>query len=115
MRKICFPYKRMISMLLVLACMLGLLPTAALAADAPGSIKMEDCTHNGVHYESPSLGTCWLHQMTFDYNQKSTIGFCAEHGKGMGWSLDLGLELVRLLIDGETAEALKKKIQYDRV
>ena len=36
-------------------------------------------------------------------------------GKGMGWSLDLGLELVRLLIDGETAEALKKKIQYDRV
>ena len=88
MRKICFPYKRMISMLLVLICMLGLLPTAALAADAPGSIKMEDCTHNGVHYESPSLGTCWLHQMTFDYNQKSTIGFCAEHGKGMGWSLE---------------------------
>ena len=78
----------MISMLLVLICMLGLLPTAALAADAPGSIKMEDCTHNGVHYESPSLGTCWLHQMTFDYNQKSTIGFCAEHGKGMGWSLE---------------------------
>ena len=36
-------------------------------------------------------------------------------GKGMGWSLDLGLELVRLLTDGETAEALKKKIQYDRV
>ncbi len=75
-------------MMLVLACMLGLLPTTALAADAPGSIKMEDCTHNGVHYESPSLGTCWLHQMTFDYNQKSTIGFCAEHGKGMGWSLE---------------------------
>ena len=44
MRKICFPYKRMISMLLVLICMLGLLPTAALAADAPSSIKMEDCT-----------------------------------------------------------------------
>ena len=54
----------------------------------PSSIKLEDCTHNGVHYESPSLGTCWLHQMTFDYNQKSTIGFCAEHGKGMGWSLE---------------------------
>ena len=54
----------------------------------PSSIKLEDCTHNGVHYESPSLGTCWLHQMTFDYNQKSTIGFCAEHRKGMGWSLE---------------------------
>ena len=81
MRKICFPYKRMISMLLVLICMLGLLPTAALAADAPGSIKMEDCTHNGVHYESPSLGTCWLHQMTFDYNQKSTMASAPSTGK----------------------------------
>ena len=79
---------RMTALLLVLVCMLGLLPIAALAADAPSSIKLEDCTHNGVHYESPSLGTCWLHQMTFDYNQKSTIGFCAEHGKGMGWSLE---------------------------
>ena len=88
MRKIGFPYKRMISMLLALICVLGLLPTAAFAADAPSSIKMEDCTHNGVHYESPSLGTCWLHQMTFDYNKNSTIGFCAEHGKGMGWSLE---------------------------
>ena len=74
----------MTALLLVLVCMLGLLPTAALAADAPSSIKLEDCTHNGVHYESPSLGTCWLHQMTFDYNQKSTIGFCAEHGKRHG-------------------------------
>ena len=55
---------RMTALLLVLVCMLGLLPTAALAADAPSSIKLEDCTHNGVHYESPSLGTCWLHQMT---------------------------------------------------
>lgn len=79
---------RMTALLLVLVCMLGLLPTAALAADATSSIKLEDCTHNGVHYESPSLGTCWLHQMTFDYNKKSTIGFCAEHGKGMGWSLE---------------------------
>ena len=49
MRKICFPYKRMISMLLVLICMLCLLPTAALAAYAPRSIKIEDCTHNGVN------------------------------------------------------------------
>ena len=53
---------RMTALLLVLVCMLGLLPTVALAADAPSSIKLEDCTHNGVHYESPSLGTCWLHQ-----------------------------------------------------
>ncbi len=35
-------------------------------------------------------------------------------GRGMGWSLDLGLELVRLLTDEETAKSLKTKIQYDR-
>ena len=37
---------RMTALLLVLVCMLGLLPTAALAADTPSSIKLEDCTHN---------------------------------------------------------------------
>lgn len=35
-------------------------------------------------------------------------------GRGMGWALDLGLELVRILIDEETAENLKTTIQYDR-
>ena len=88
MKKIHFPYNRMIAALLVLVCLLGLLPTAAFAADTPGTIKMDDCTHNGVHYDSPSLGTCWLHQMHFGLNGKSTMGFCAEHGKGMGWSLE---------------------------
>lgn len=33
-------------------------------------------------------------------------------GKGLGWSLDLGLELVRLLKDEKTAEDIKQKIQY---
>ena len=77
MKKIRFSLTRMTAMLLVLVCMLGLLPATALAAN-PSSIKMEDCTHNGVSYVSPSLGTCYLHQMTFDYNKQSTIGFCAE-------------------------------------
>ncbi len=36
-------------------------------------------------------------------------------GRGMGYSIDLGLELVRILKDEETADTLKKKIQYDRV
>ena len=87
MKKIRFSLTRMTALLLVLVCMLGLLPATALAA-SPDSIKMEDCTHNGVSYVSPSLGTCYLHQMTFDYNKNSTIGFCAEKGKGMGWSLE---------------------------
>ena len=83
MKRIHFPFIRMIAMLLVLVCMLGLLPTAAFAA-SPDTIKMDDCTHNGVHYDSPSLGECWLHQMHFGLNGKSTMGFCAEKGKGMG-------------------------------
>ena len=35
-------------------------------------------------------------------------------GRGMGCSIDLGLELVKLLVDEETAKDLKNKIQYDK-
>ena len=35
-------------------------------------------------------------------------------GRGMGCSIDLGLELVRLLVDEETSADLKQKIQYDK-
>ncbi len=88
MKKFHFPHSRLIAALLALVCMLGLLPTAAFAADGPSTIKMDDCTHNGTHYNSSALGECWLHQMHFGFNGKSTMGFCAEHGKGMGWSLE---------------------------
>ena len=79
--------KRLLSALLALVCVLGLLPASAFAA-TPDTIKMDDCTHNGVKYESPALGECHLHQMHFGLNGKSTMGFCAEKGKGMGWSLE---------------------------
>ena len=88
MKKFHFQRNRLIAALLALVCLLGLLPTAAFAAGTPGTIKMDDCTHNGVKYESPALGTCHLHQMHFGLNGKSTMGFCAEKGKGMGWSLE---------------------------
>ncbi|NBI67351.1 hypothetical protein D1646_11115 [Pseudoflavonifractor sp. 60] len=87
MKKFYFPRTRLIAALLALVCVLGLLPGTALAA-TPDTIKMDDCTHNGVKYESPALGTCHLHQMHFGLNGKSTMGFCAEKGKGMGWSLE---------------------------
>ncbi len=87
MKRIHIPHSRILAALLVLVCMLGLLPATALAA-SPSTIVMDDCTHNGVYYESPSLGTCWLHQMHFDYEGASVMGFCAEKGKGMGWSLE---------------------------
>ena len=35
-------------------------------------------------------------------------------GRGMGCSIDLGLELVKLLVDEETSLDLKKKIQYEK-
>ena len=74
-------------MLLALVCVLGLLPTAALAA-SPDTIKLEDCAYNGVHYNSPALGECWLHQMQFSYNGDSVMGFCSQKGAGMGRSLE---------------------------
>ena len=79
--------KRLVCILLALICMLGLLPSTAFAA-GPNTIVMEDCTHNGVYYESAALSTCWLHQMKFDYNGDTVMGFCADHGGGMGWSLE---------------------------
>jgi len=77
---------RMTALLLVLVCMLGLLPSTALAAN-PSTIKMDDCAYSGTKYDSPALGECYMHQMHFNYDGKSTMGFCAEKGKGMGWSL----------------------------
>ena len=78
---------RLMCLFLVLICMLGLLPSTAFAA-SPDTIVMEDCTHNGVYYESAALSTCWLHQMKFDFNGDTVMGFCADHGGGMGWSLN---------------------------
>ena len=78
---------RIMSMLLALVCILGLLPGAALAA-SPDTIKLEDCTYNGVHYDSPALGVCYMHQMQFDVNNDSVMGFCSQKGAGMGWSLE---------------------------
>ncbi len=78
--------KRLLSALLALVCVLGLLPASAFAA-SPGTIKMDDCAYSGTKYDSPALGECYLHQMHFGLNGKSTMGFCAEKGKGMGWSL----------------------------
>ena len=79
--------KKLFSFFLALATLLGILPTAVLAAN-PSTIKLDDCSYNGVKYESPALGVCYLHQMQFSYKDDSIMGFCAEHGKGMGWSLE---------------------------
>lgn len=87
MKKIQSSVNRIIAALLALICLLGLLPTAALAA-APGTITLTKCNQTKESYTSPALGSCRLHTLTFHYNGKSQVGFCADHGKGMGWSLE---------------------------
>ena len=87
MKKMHSSVNRIIATVLVLACLLGLLPTAALAA-APGTITLTKCDQTKESYTSPALGSCRLHTLTFDYNGGAKVGFCADHGKGMGWSLE---------------------------
>ena len=69
-----------------LICVLGLLPTAALAAGAD-TIKLERFGMSGVSYQSASLGRCTMHQMYYGVAGKTSVGFCGTKGGGMGTSL----------------------------
>ena len=77
---------RVTAMLLALICVLGLLPTAALAAGAD-TIKLERFGMSGVSYQSASLGRCTMHQMYYGVAGKISAGFCGTKGGGMGTSL----------------------------
>ena len=77
---------RVAAMLLALICVLGLLPTAALAAGAD-TIKLERFGMSGVSYQSASLGRCTMHQMYYGVAGKTSVGFCGTKGGGMGTSL----------------------------
>ena len=76
---------RVTAMLLALICVLGLLPTAALAAGAD-TIKLERFGMSGVSYQSASLGRCTMHQMYYGVAGKTSVGFCGTKGGGMGTS-----------------------------
>ena len=77
---------RVTAMLLALICVLGLLPTAALAAGAD-TIKLERFGMSGISYQSASLGRCTMHQMYYGVAGKTSVGFCGTKGGGMGTSL----------------------------
>ena len=77
---------RVTAMLLALICVLGLLPTAALATGAD-TIKLERFGMSGVSYQSASLGRCTMHQMYYGVAGKTSVGFCGTKGGGMGTSL----------------------------
>ena len=77
---------RVTAMLLALICVLGLLPSTALAAGAD-TIKLERFGMSGVSYQSASLGRCTMHQMYYGVAGKTSVGFCGAKGGGMGTSL----------------------------
>ena len=76
---------RIMSLLLVLLCVLGLFPTAASAAG--DTIRLSDFGMSGVAYQSNALGRCTLHQMYFSDGSGTVTGFCGTKGGGMGNSL----------------------------
>lgn len=77
---------RVTAMLLALICVLGLLPSTALAAGTD-TIKLERFGMSGVSYQSASLGRCTMHQMYYGVAGKTSVGFCGTKGGGMGTSL----------------------------
>ena len=87
--------RQITSLILAAATLLSILtvPAGAVSptdgsASLPDTIKMTDCDANGTSYISAGIGQCNVHQLKFDVDNRNTIGFCAEHGKGMGWSLE---------------------------
>lgn len=74
---------RVTAMLLALICVLGLLPSTALAAGAD-TIKLERFGMSGVSYQSASLGRCTMHQMYYGVAGKTSVGFCGTKGGGHG-------------------------------
>lgn len=76
---------RLTALLLAFVCVFGLFPEAAFAAS--DTITLKAFGHSDVGYNSPALGHCTLHEMTFKNGSKDTTGFCGTKGGGMGSSL----------------------------
>ena len=83
MKKMNHPLRtRLTALLLTLVCVLGLLPSPVLAA-SPSTIKLERFGFYGVSYQSANLGQCLVHQMYYDFDNQTTIGFCGTKGAAM--------------------------------
>ena len=79
------PRTRLTAFLLALVCVLGLFPSTTFAAS--DTITLKEFGHSGVAYNSVTLGSCTLHEMTFKNGSVNTTGFCGTKGGGMGNSL----------------------------
>ena len=76
---------RLTALLLAFVCVFGLFPETAFAAS--DTITLKAFGHSDVGYNSPALGHCTLHEMTFKNGSKDTTGFCGTKGGRMGSSL----------------------------
>lgn len=99
------PGKRAAALLLALICILGLFPVSARAAD-PDVIKLEDFGMSDVSYESDALGHMTMHQMYYDYNGTTVIGFCGTKDGSMGHSLKGQTWGNRTIIEDPTVKAM---------
>lgn len=68
------PRTRLTAFLLALVCVLGLFPSTTFAAS--DTITLKEFGHSGVAYNSVTLGSCTLHEMTFKNGSVNTTGFC---------------------------------------
>ena len=88
---------RLLSLFLTAICVIGLIPTSAFAASSenmPSEITLQKSdyfldTAGSKTYNSPSFGEpLYLHIINMNVGGKTKVGFCAEHGKLLGNTLN---------------------------
>lgn len=88
---------RLLSLFLTAICVIGLIPTSAFAAPSgsmPSEITLQKSdyfldTDGSKTYNSPSFGEpLYLHIINMNVGGETKIGFCAEHGKQLGNTLN---------------------------
>jgi len=88
---------RLLSLFLTAICVIGLIPTSAFAASSenmPSEITLQKSdyfldTDGSKTYNSPSFGEpLYLHIINMNVGGKTKVGFCAEHGKLLGNTLN---------------------------
>lgn len=84
---------RIVAMFLAVVCIVGLIPTAAFAAEStsvPGTVTLKNADYhvdNPITYNYGPLKDCYIHEFTMNVAGAETVGFCGDHSAEMGNSL----------------------------
>lgn len=84
---------RIVAMFLAVVCIVGLIPTAAFAAETasvPGTVTLKNADYhvsNPIIYNYGPLDDCYIHEFTMNVAGVETVGFCGDHSAEMGNSL----------------------------